>query len=350
MSAFVTILKRELKAVTRERTIIIAIIIQLFIASFSSAILVGLMSLYDPEAIGLSTRIRLRVGIIGEYSDPLVYLLRQNQVQVVPFETLEEASKAFSEGRIEAALLIPQADIESGHGLRHVNLFLPESEALYTLILMVLRDPLKQYESYLREQDGIHLKFTDIDGRPSTLHEFRYSVILPLLMFFPAFVTGSMVIDSLSEELANRTLDTLWSAPVSLHVIVGAKIAAPVLLAGGQCTLWAMLLRVNGILIYKPALVLLMATLNAAIIGVASVFIVLYFKDRERSQFTYSLFILLSTSLGYVFDVSPLTVITRLATGDYYTGLSDVAVYGLVLLVLLAVLFAFNKRLLSRVS
>ena len=350
MSAFVTILKKELKAVTRERTIVIAIIIQLFIASFSSAILVGLMSLYDPEAIGLSARIRLRVGIVGDRSDPLVDLLRQNQVQVVPFETLEEASEAFSEGRIEAALLIPQSDTGSGRGLRHVSLFLPESEALYTLILMVLRDPLKQYESYLREQNGIHLKFADIEGRPSTLHEFRYGVILPLLVFFPAFITGSMVIDSLSEELANHTLDTLWSAPVSLHVIVGAKIAAPVLLAGGQCVLWATLLYVNGILIRNLVLVLLMATLNAAIIGVTSVFIVLYFKDRERSQFTYSLFILLSTSLGYAFDVSPVTVITRLATGDYYTGISDVAVYGLVLLGLLAGLFSLNKKLLSRVA
>jgi len=350
MSAFVTILKKELKAVTRERTIIIAIIIQLFIASFSSAILVGLMSLYDPEAIGLSARIRLRVGIIGERSDPLVDSLRHNQVQVVPFETPEEASEAFSEGRIEAALLIPRPDMESDRGVRQVRLFLPESEALYTLILMVLRDPLKQYEGYLREQNGVHLKFTDIEGQPSTLYEFRYGVILPLLMFFPAFIAGSMVIDSLAEELASHTLDVLWSAPVSLHVIVGAKIAAPVVLAGGQCTLWTMLLRVNGILIHKLALVLLMATLNAAIIGVASVFIVLYFKDRERSQFTYSLFILLSTSLGYVFDVSPITVITRLATGDYYTGLSDVAVYGLVWLGLLVVLFSLSKRLLSRTA
>lgn len=346
MSIFFTILKRELKAVTRERTILIAVAIQLLIASFSSAILFGLMSLYDPEAVGLSSRIRLRVGIVGDFSDPLVEFLRQKNVQVTPFGTPEEASEAFREGRIEAAFLIPQHTV-GGEGTKNIKLFLPESETLYTLILMVLRDPLRQYEGYLRAQNGVHLRFTDIEGRPSTLHEFRYGVILPLLMFFPAFVTGSMVIDSLSEELANRTLETLWSAPVSLNVIVGAKIAAPVVLAGGQCILWAMLLRANGIIIHNPALVVLMAIVSASIIGTLSTFIVLYFKDRERSHFVYSLFFLFSTSAGYMLDISPITVITRLATGDYYTGWANIAVYALALAGLLALLFLTSKRLLS---
>lgn len=347
MSAFFTIFKRELKAVTRERTILIAILIQLFIASFSSAILFGLMSLYDPEAVGLGARIRLRVGIVGDLYDPLVEFLRQSYVQVTPFNTPEEASEAFREGRIEAAFLIPQQSVEEGENIKNIKLFLPESETFYTLILMVLRDPLKQYEGYLREQNGVRLKFTDIEGQPSTLHEFRYGVILPLLMFFPAFVTGSMVIDSISEELASHTLDALWAAPVSLNLIVGAKIAAPVVLAGGQCILWVMLLHINGIAIRNPALVLLMATVSASIIGVFSTFIALYFKDRERSQFTYSLFFLFSTSAGYILDISPITVITRLATGDYYTGFPDIAVYGLALAGLLAALFLTSKRLLS---
>ena len=60
MNAFFAIFKKELRAVTRESTILIAIMIQLFIASFSSALLAGLLSIYDPEAKELSARLRLQ--------------------------------------------------------------------------------------------------------------------------------------------------------------------------------------------------------------------------------------------------------------------------------------------------
>jgi len=59
IKAFLAIVKRELRAVSRERTIVIAILIQLFIASFSSAILIGLLSFYDPDAVMAAEEARL---------------------------------------------------------------------------------------------------------------------------------------------------------------------------------------------------------------------------------------------------------------------------------------------------
>ena len=40
MSGFLALLKRELRSITKEKTIMFAIIVQFFIASFSSIILV----------------------------------------------------------------------------------------------------------------------------------------------------------------------------------------------------------------------------------------------------------------------------------------------------------------------
>jgi len=228
-----------------------------------------------------------------------------------------------------------------------MKLFLPDSETRSTLILMILKEPLKQYENYLREGQGVHVRYTDIKGLPSTTYEFRYSVIIPILMFFPAFVAGSMVVDSISEELENHTLETLWSAPLSLNVIFGAKIVAALVLAVVQCALWSMLLRLNRIPIQNLGLVLLLAAVIAAIISVGSALIATYFKDRERSQFVYSLSVPLSAGTTYFFDVSPITLMTRLATGDCYTGIADVVVYGILLLALLAVFFSMAKRLIA---
>jgi len=51
MNAILTVIKKELNSVLRDRTMVIAILIQLFIASFSSALLLGMLSLYDADTI-----------------------------------------------------------------------------------------------------------------------------------------------------------------------------------------------------------------------------------------------------------------------------------------------------------
>ncbi len=343
MNAFIAIVKKELKSVTKEKTIMIAIAIQLFIASFSSAILVGMLSFYDPGSIGLNARIRIGVGIIGDANSPLVGFLRKQNTRVTAFLSPNDAENSFRAGAIDAIVFIPE---DSG-GVIDMKLFLPESETRSTLILMMLKEPLKQYENYLREKMGVHVRYTDIESMPSTTYEFRYSVIIPILMFFPAFVAGSMVVDSIAEEFENHTLETLWSAPVSLNVISGAKIAAALVLAVTQCVLWIILLRLNHIPIQNGGLVLLLSATLAAIIAVGSAFAAVYFKDRERAQFVYSVFTLLSAGLGYFFDASPIAVMSRLAVGDYYTGFADVAIYGVLLLVLLAVFFSTAEKLIA---
>lgn len=347
MNAFIAIVKKELKSVTKEKTIVIAIVIQLFIASFSSAILVGMLSFYDPDSIGQNARIRIGVGIIGDANSPLVGFLRNQNVRVTVFLSPDDAENTFRAGAIDAIVFVPEATSEDSGGVVDMKLFLPESEARSTLILMMLKEPLKQYENYLREKQGVHMRYTDIESMPSTTYEFRYSVIIPILMFFPAFVAGSMVVDSIAEELENHTLETLWSAPVSLNVICGAKIAAALVLAVMQCVLWIVLLRLNRIPIQNVGLVLLLAATLAAIIAVGSAFAAVYFKDRERAQFVYSVFILLSAGLGYFFDASPLAVMARLAVGDYCTSIADVAIYGVLLLAFLAVFLSTAKKLIA---
>ena len=78
------------------------------------------------------------------------------------------------------------------------------------IIRTVLQTPLKQYENYLRAQRGVVVRYTDLQGKPATAFEFIYSVLLPILMFFPAFIAGSMVIDALTEDARQR-----WHGPLA---------------------------------------------------------------------------------------------------------------------------------------
>jgi ABC-2 type transport system permease protein len=149
-------------------------------------------------------------------------------VRPIYFADPERADAALDQGLIDTVLYVPPEDTAE---IAHMQLFLPEAETQSTIVMMMLRKPLEQYENYLRRARGIEVRFTDLEGKPSTSYEFLYATIVPILMFFPGFVAGSMVADSVASELEHDTLETLWSAPISLAHIFGAKIVAAMVLA-----------------------------------------------------------------------------------------------------------------------
>jgi len=337
MNAFLAILKKELRSITREMTILIAIVIQLFIASFSSALLIGLLSVYDPESISANPQTNLRVGVVtDDFNTPLVRYLQDHNLTVNLFVNTPDAHRAFENHILDAIFIAPD---DTGETM-NLQMLLPRSETFASFVLLILREPLKRYENFLRQERGAMVNYTDIPGLPDTTFQFLYSVIIPMLTLFPAFVAGSQVIDSTSEEL-----ETLYSAPLSLNTIFTAKIFAAFVIAIAQCALWLALLHLNRVDIQNIGLVFLLATLVAAINIILSAFAATSLRDRERSQFVYSLFIVFAASASYFFDAAPIQTLTRLATGDYYTGIADVAKYAVGLVVLLAIFFRTTKKL-----
>ena len=345
MKAFFSIVSHELKSVRKEKTIMFAMLIQLFIASFSSILLVGLMAFYDPDSIGQNTNIDLRVGVIGDNQNRFTALLRQRNLHVRVFTDADEAERAFKAGAIDTIVFIP--DVKNN--IVEMKLVLPEMDSRATIVLMVLRGPLEQYENYLRKQLGVQVRYGDMGGKPYTTYEFLYTLIIPILMFFPAFVAGSMVVDSISEEIQNNTLATLLSAPVSLNLILFAKKAASVIIAIMQCILWALLLQFNGFAIQNLVLVLAFSMIIAATISLTASLISLLFRDRERSQFIYSIIVVIAVGVSFFLDPSPFGMVARLATGDHYLNAGHVMLYLIPPIIMAAILPALSKKVLPKV-
>ena len=341
MRAFWAMVKKELRSVSREKTIMIAIGIQLFIASFSSVVLVGLLSFYDPEAISANVRATIRVGVLGDPNSPLYSYLRTRNIRTLFFDDVDRAERAFELGGVDAIISIPANQT----GLTEMKLVLPKSETRSAVILLLLKEPLKQFENDLRARGGATLNYTGLSGQPSTTFEFLYTVIVPVLMFFPAFVAGSMAVDSIAEEVENQTLDTLRAGPVSVNSIFGAKIMAALVLALIQCAAWLGLLRLNQIQIQNGALVLVVALLIAALNAVGSALIAVALRDRERAQFVYSIGLLGTVAVSTLLNLSPIGLVTRLATGDAFTSLTEVLIYSALVLILLFVFFRATRRL-----
>ncbi|MFA4837740.1 MAG: ABC transporter permease, partial [Dehalococcoidia bacterium] len=72
MSRFFVLVRKELKSIRNEKTIMFAIMIQFLIASCSSIMLVGVMAFYDPSSIGENTNAHINVGVVGDMSSPIV--------------------------------------------------------------------------------------------------------------------------------------------------------------------------------------------------------------------------------------------------------------------------------------
>lgn len=338
---FLAVVKKELGSVIRDRTIVISILIQLFIASFSSGLLLGMLSLYDSDTIMKYGGAGIKIGMAGASNSPLESFISERGLTVVPFAALADAETAFYQGEVSAIVFVPQ-DISS---TAEIKLYLPDLEAVSSLIRMVIQEPLKQYENALRAQNGIEVRYADLKGKPSTSFEFVYSVLIPMLMFFPAFVAGSMSVDSLTEEVENNTLQTLLSAPLTINGMIGAKIAAAVILSVLQCAAWLVLLQLNGIAMQNTGWILLLALVVAGITSTSAALGAVLLKDRERSQFIYSLALLAAAAISTLLNVSPITTLSRLAIGDFYTNGWNVALFAVFLAGLYLLLLKTSRRM-----
>ena len=311
MREYLVLLKKELRSVTKEKTIILAIIVQFLIASLSSVILEGVMTFYDPNSVIWNANVTIRVGFVGNTDAPLLEYLRDRKILARPFSELATAEAAFHAGQIDAVLSVP----EGQSGPVNMELFLPKMEIKRTLILVMLDEPLKRYEDYLREANGVLVNYKNFDSKSFSTYEFLYTALIPILMLFPALVAGSIVIDSISEEFENKTFDTLISAPVSAGQVFAAKVSAAAITAVIQSLMWAGLLKLNGIIIERLALVLVLAMSYTVTISFGAAIIALFFKDRQRAQFIYSMILIATGAASYFLNPSPFELLTKLSSG-----------------------------------
>jgi len=340
---FLAVVKKELASVIRDRTIVISILLQLFIASFSSGLLLGMLSLYDADTILRFSGGQIKIGVVASPNNILETLMSKRGLQTLKYATLSNAKAAYYRGEVLAFVDTPQ----DANGLTEIKLYLPESDVVGSMIRLVIQEPLKQYENVLRAQKGIQVRYTDLQGKPATSFEFVYSVLIPLLMFFPTFVSGSMTADSLTEEVENNTLQTLLSAPLTVNGLVGAKIVSAVSLSILQCIAWLVLLKWNEIAIQNTGWILLLAVIVAGITSCLAALSAVLLKDRERSQFIYSLMLLSAAALGTLLNLSPIITLSRLALGDPYISGWQVMVFALFLAGLYLVLTKISRRLLA---
>lgn len=308
------IARRELDSLGREKTIVLALAIQLFIAAFSSFLLVGLVSLYDPASAPGGD---VDVGVAGNASADLVSAIDgEGSWNLVEYESVPLARSDFAAGRVDAAFIA----IRGEEGRVNVEAVVPDESVRSTVIVVQVRDALSAYERERRGELSARLVndplgVPDVPDVPPTFG-FTYTVLLPLLLFLPAFISGSVAADTLTEEIDAGTLELLRVTPLSPTAIVDGKMAAMVAIAPAQAAAWLVLLRLNGTAVANPLALLAIVTAAAALLVAVGAGLALALRDRRSTQLVYSLGVLVVFVSAALLPESPPNTVARLAIGS----------------------------------
>lgn len=319
MGKTMIIAKKEMGSLLQEKTLVLAIIVQLLIASFSSLLVIGLASFFDPSALDKYGDQRANVGIVGE--GELKQFIEKSHVKPYYYQDISSALADFNKNKIDAVVVIPPQGSESTEIIQLV-IYLPKSDIKGTFVTLQLKKPLEEYEAFVRDVrsprigfEPVKLYIDSIPKKTSTYFEFIYGILIPLLVFTPVFISGGLIIDMFTEEFERKTMDLLMVSPMSFLEILKGKMLTAVIIVPMQVFLWLALVSLNGVVVYNIGIILLLASVIAVIVVIIGAAVAVKYRERAISQYIYSLILILLFLVGYLFADSPFNMVTRLSSG-----------------------------------
>jgi ABC-type Na+ efflux pump permease subunit len=337
--------RRELRSLSAEKTIVLALLIQVFIAAFSSFLVVGLVSLSDPAA----SEVGVTIGVTGNATAVVTPIADDRPgVTVERFDDVDTAREAFRGRSVDAIVRVTREP----SGRVEASATVPDGSLRTAQIVAQVREVLGAVERTLRARFAASLTQRpvpvpdSVGGSP--YFGFTYTLLVPLLLFLPVFISGSIGVDTLAEEIERGTLTLLRVAPLDATDIVEGKLLAAVGIAPAQALVWMLLLQLNGTAVANvPVLLALVTGLAAALVATgAGLAIVL--PDRQQAQFAYSVTVLVGLGTAtLLLPEHPTNTVARLAVGSASTT-SYVAAAGYVALGVVGVLVM--RRLAGRLD
>ncbi len=339
------IAKKEMGSLFKEKTLVLALIVQLLIASFSSLLVIGLASFFDPSALGGYDE-KVNVGFVGE--GELKEFIQKSNVRPYYYQNIGTALADFNDNKIDAVVVIPPRGAESTE-IIDLEVYLPKSDIKGTFVTLQLKKPLEEYEAFVRDIRGkrigfepVRLYVDEVPKKTSTYFEFIYGILIPLLVFTPVFISGGLIIDMFTEELERKTMELLLVSPLSFFEILNGKMLTAVVIVPMQVVLWLALVMLNGVEVYNIGIILLLISVIAVIIVLIGALVAVRYRERAISQYIYSQILIFLFLIGYLFADSPFNLVTRLSSGSAgFEALANAGIYAALALPL----YAYIKKI-----
>jgi ABC-2 type transport system permease protein len=313
------IAKKEFRGLFNERTILLAVLLQLFIAMFSSFLMVGLTSMYDPSSLSKYSRYKYNIAYAGNDSAVLDYLQASPDFRVYPMD-LSTGVAALKERKLSAVIYVPDTSPSADEPIK-ITLYTLTNDLQSAIVDVKLKDIFLKYEKDLRQirvdrlsEKPIAVQIPKTSGG-GDFYEFVYGLLIPLLVFMPAIIASALVIDLITEEYQHETLETLISTPITFSEMVWGKVLACELLVPIQAGAWLLLLMVNGIAIQNAGLILLQVVVTSLILILLGALTALHYRERTAAQFIFSTALVVVILFVLALPSNPLNLLTRLAVG-----------------------------------
>jgi ABC-type Na+ efflux pump permease subunit len=316
--------RKDLRGIGKERTILLAIFLQLFIALFSSFLMVGLASFYSPDTLDRIPGAQYAIAYTGNDSAIERLLLENRDFRVYRMD-FSEAVAALGERKLSAVVYVPDTAPDAEEPVK-ISLYVLQNDIQAAVVQVKIRDVLLAYEDELRDirSDRIERQPFPLEIPPASgsgdFYLFIYGLLVPLLLFMPAIISATLIIDLITEEYQNRTLETLLSTPLTMSDVVWGKILACTLIVPLQAGAWLLLLRVNGIAVAGTPAILLHVSAASLVLILVGALIALFYRERTAAQFIFSFAAVGALFLLLAFPGNPLNTVTLLATGSAGPG------------------------------
>lgn len=310
------IFDKEFRDIFKERTILIAVLIQVFVAGLSSFLVVGLSALTDPSAIPTDTQ--PDVAVVGP--DGTVDALLDAGLSGRQFNSESAARQAFQVGDADAVLVVDRA--AANNTTAQMRLLLPDGDVRATLTLVHVQEALQSYERTLRQERGASLVFepvyVDAGEAGARSYEFAYGLLVPLLVFLPVVLAGALTADSLTEEVERDTLPVLLTSPATPADVVEGKILANATIAPLLTVAWLGLLYLNDLPVPLAGAVaiVVVATAAAVVMCLIAAAAGLSTRDRNKAQVLYTQAMLVLIVGSLLMPMSPVNAVALLAAGS----------------------------------
>jgi len=345
------IARKEFRGLFNERTILLAVLLQLFIALFSSFLMVGLTSMYDPSSLSKYSKFRYNVAYAGNDSAVYDYLRESPDFRVYRMD-LSTGVAALQQRKLSAVIYVP-GTAPGGDDPVKITLYTLQNDLQSAIVDVKLKDIFLHYEKDLREiradrltEKPVPLQIPKTGG--GDFYEFVYGLLIPLLVFMPAIISSALIIDLITEEYQHDTLETLISTPITFTEMVWGKVLACELLVPIQAGAWLVLLIINGIAIQNAGLILVQVSITSFILILLGALVALHYRERTSAQFIFSTALVVVMLFALALPANPLNLLTRLAVGT--AGMEQWIVLGItsVIIVWLSLLMQWYAEKIGR--
>lgn len=256
----------------------------------------------------------------------------------VTHASFDDSMKNLNSGKTMAVVLVPADSLDKIRNIDtiEVKLYLDQDDPKRSVVRDEVNNTAKilaitlsnSWIDSLTPQNSKPAVVTQENTGESLPMQIVTKAMLAILLFLPIFLFGNMIIDSVVGEKERKTGEILMAMPINSSDIIIGKSMAVVGVIALQVAIWMGILLITGFEISNPLLVYLLVIITAVpVIGV-TVIIAAYSKNYKEAgiglTFGYVAIVgilmipplIYITNKSLISNISPLTMVIRLFSGD----------------------------------